>query len=131
MKLIIFYLIVFIVGFYFCLTQEQFMPVEPFISEESNCPNILIKKGDKYLLQNTKKVLIPGINPIQFNSLDEYEEFIKWQRSQNIQCPILHLEYAYNTQGHPVYFVSPNPPLSGSDSMPEFTPRFKDEICGR
>lgn len=130
MLLIIFYVFVFLVGFYFCLTQNSIVPYEPFVSGNDNdCPNLLIKKGDKYLLQNTKKVIVPGVNPVQFNSLDEYEEFINWQKSQNIKCPILYLEYAYNTQGQPVYFVSPNPPMSGSDTMPEYTPRFKDEIC--
>ena len=98
-------------------------------AKDTSCPNILLKKGDKYLLQNTKKMMVPGVNPIQFNNLDEYEEFIKWQRSQKINCPVLYLEYAYNTQDQPVYFVSPNPPFSGNESMPEYTPRFKDELC--
>ena len=130
MLLILFYVVVFIVGFYFCLTEKQLVNMEHFTTEDvTNCPNILIKKGSKYLLQNTKKVMVPGVNPIQFNNLSEYEEFIKWQKSQNINCPILFLEYAYNTQGDPVYFVSPNPPFSGAYSMPEFTPKFKDEIC--
>jgi hypothetical protein len=98
-------------------------------SKDTSCPNILLKKGNIYLLQNTKQQMVPGVNPIQFNNLDEYDEFIKWQRSQNINCPVLYLEYAYNTQDQPVYFVSPNPPFSGNVSMPEYTPRFKDELC--
>lgn len=83
---------------------------EGFVNPKNDvCPNVLIKKGDKYYLQNTKKVIVPGVNPIMFNNLDEYEEFIKWQKSQGINCPILFVEYAYNTQNDPVYFVHGNP----------------------
>tara|TARA_Y100000768_G_C23975495_1_gene682840 strand:+ start:1575 stop:1991 length:417 start_codon:yes stop_codon:yes gene_type:complete len=127
---IIFLIIIFLFGLAFCLTQKNLIKTETFTDKlNDTCPNILIKKGDKYYLQNTKKVIVPGVNPIAFNNLDEYEEFIKWQRSQNIKCPILFVEYAYNTQNHPVYFIQPNPPFSRTDPMPEFTPRFKNEIC--
>jgi len=129
----------FLFGVIFCLTQPKIVQTEQFVDDSGlipttgdtndNCPNLLIKKGDKFYLQNTKKVVVPGVNPIAFNSLDEYEEFIKWQRSHNIKCPILFVEYAYNTQNHPVYFIQPNPPFSTTDPMPEFTPRFKNDIC--
>jgi hypothetical protein len=128
MQLILFYIFVFLVGFIFCLTSDRLVTYETF-DQEDNCPNLLIKRGNKYLLQNTKKVIVPGVNPIVFNNLSEYEEFINWQKSQNIKCPVLYLEYAYNTQGHPVHFVSPNPPFSGTDTIPEFTPSFKNELC--
>lgn len=129
MILIILYIFVFVFGLYFCLTHKSIYINEHFTNDNNNCPNLLIKRGNKYLLQNTKKTMVPGVNPIQFNNLSEYEEFINWQRSQNIRCPVLFLEYAYNTQGHPVYHISPNPPFSNSPSMPEFTPQFKNEIC--
>ena len=130
----IFLIFIFLFGLVFCLTCNTIIPYEPShepfeVNIDDKCPNLLIKKGNKYYLQNTKKVIVPGVNPISFNTLDEYEEFIKWQRSQNIKCPILFVEYAYNTQNHPVYFIQPNPPFSTSDPMPEFTPSFKHDIC--
>ena len=135
----IFLIIFFIFGIVFCLTQPNMVQNESFSNDsdlipsveghDDNCPNLLIKKGDKFYLQNTKKVVVPGVNPIVFNNLNEYEEFIKWQRAHNIKCPILFVEYAYNTQNHPVYFIQPNPPFSTTDPMPEFTPRFKNDIC--
>lgn len=132
MLAIFFILVVFLLGFYYCLTQKRGV-LETFLDKsgeiDENCPNLLIKRGEKYVLQNTRKVMVPGVNPVEFNSLDEYEEYIIWQRSQKIDCPVLFLEHAYNTQGHPVYFVSPNAPFSAANSMPEYTPTFKDEIC--
>ena len=63
---------------------------EPFVSNQ--CPTTMIKKGNKILLYNPKLAKIPGVNPIVLKSLKEYEEYVKWQRASNINCPILHLE---------------------------------------
>ena len=41
----------------------------------STCPNLLVKKEGKYLLINTNAKQIPGVNPIEFKSLDEYSKF--------------------------------------------------------
>lgn len=129
MILSFFYIFVFVIGLLFYVSNPSSLLVEPFESEDKSCPNILFKQGTEYLLQNTRKIIVPGVNPIKFNNLQEYEEFVKWQRSQNIKCPILYLEHAYSAQGHPVYFVSPNPPFSANESTPRFTPRFKQELC--
>jgi len=52
---------------------------------------------------------IPGVNPVKFNNLEEYVEFLDWQRSQNIKCPVLFLQHSYDTQGNPVYKFRPSP----------------------
>ena len=70
---------------------------EPFVSNQ--CPTTMIKKGNQILLYNPKLAKIPGVNPIVLKSLKEYEEYVKWQRASNINCPILHLERMYDTQG--------------------------------
>lgn len=59
---------------------------------ENVCPNTLIKDGNKILLYNPTLAKIPGVNPIQMNNLEEYEEYIHWQRTNNMQCPILYLD---------------------------------------
>jgi len=68
-----------------------------------NCPDTLIQKGNEYYLYNSRLAKVPGVNPVKFRSLSEYEEFIEWQRSQGIKCPILFLEEVYDTQGNPIY----------------------------
>lgn len=75
----------------------------------SNCPNLLLKKDDKYYLYNSKKTFVPGINPIQFNNLYEYEKFVKWLRSNGIRCPILYLHQMYDTQGTRTYKIMSDP----------------------
>jgi len=104
--------IVFLLGFYFIYRSND---IETFTSKDENyniagkCPDVLIQKGAAFFLYNSKRANVPGINPIRFESLDEYSEFIEWQRSQGILCPILYLQHAYNAQGEPVYKVRPSP----------------------
>jgi hypothetical protein len=58
----------------------------------ANCSNVLIKQEGKYYLHNTRKASIPGINPITFNNLEDYSEFVRWQRANGIRCPVLSLQ---------------------------------------
>jgi len=75
----------------------------------NNCPNVLVKDGAKFYLYNDKKAKIPGVNPIEFNNLEEYVEFIEWQKSQNIECPVLFLQKEFNSQGDSTFRARPSP----------------------
>ena len=72
------------------------------------CPNMLIEKDGKYALFNSDLAVVPGVNPIEFNSLDEYSEFLDWQKSQNINCPILYLQYSTDTQNNDLIQIKPS-----------------------
>ena len=74
----------------------------------SQCPTTLIKKGNQILLYNPKLAKIPGVNPIKLDSLKDYEEYLKWQKANNLTCPILHLERMYDTQGNEQYEIKPS-----------------------
>ena len=69
------------------------------------CPNLLIKKGKAVYLYKTHKGNIPGVNPIRFDNLEDYVEFLNWERSQGITCPVLLLEHTYTTQNERGYKV--------------------------
>ena len=88
-------LIIFFIGLYFCIQRKP--NLEPF-SGLRDCPNLLVKKGKELHLINTKKAMIPGVNPIKFDNLEEYAEYIKWSKKVGIKCPILYYEETYNTQ---------------------------------
>jgi len=75
---------------------------------ETRCPNILIQKGAKYYLYNSKLTKVPGVNPIVFNNLEEYTEFLEWQRGAGIRCPVLYVQNTYNAQGERVYKIRPS-----------------------
>jgi hypothetical protein len=107
--------LLFLLGFYFIYKSND---IETFTnSDDKNndykiaekCPDVLIQKGAAFFLYNSKRANVPGINPIRFDSLEEYVEFTDWQRSQGILCPVLYLQHAYNAQGEPVYKARPSP----------------------
>ena len=78
-------------------------PVESFVSGQ--CPTTLIKKGDQILLYNPEMAKVPGVNPIIFKCLKDYEKYVKWQRASGLNCPILHLEQMFDTQGNAKYEI--------------------------
>jgi hypothetical protein len=105
------FLIIFMIGIYFYIKQtnpNSLKGIEGFINNQPRCPNMLIQKGSKYYLYNSKLAKVPGVNPIEFNNLEEYVEFLDWQRSQGIRCPVLYLQQTYDAQGNNVYKVRPS-----------------------
>lgn len=72
------------------------------------CPDLLVQKGTRFYLRNTKLATVPGVNPIVFESLDEYTQFMEWQKSQHIQCPILFLQAGVEADGSTSYTVRPD-----------------------
>ena len=78
------YMFIFLAGLYFYTNS---------VSDHSNltegmqtkggsprCPNVLIQKGTNYYLFNSNLAQVPGVNPISLNNLEEYTEFLEWQR---------------------------------------------------
>ena len=105
---LLFTLLVFVLGLYFAINysaaQEGFVSSQP-----QRCPNILIQKGTDIFLYNSQVAKVPGVNPIKFNNLEDYVEFMKWQRSQGIVCPVLYLQQTNDAQGQNIYKIRPSP----------------------
>ena len=97
-----------LMGLIFCSTHKHSDVVEPF-EGLNECPNILVQRGDKLMLLNTRKAKVPGINPILFNNLEEYTEFVQWQQAMKIKCPILYFQQTYTTQGEKGFRMLPDP----------------------
>jgi hypothetical protein len=106
MKLVLI-IIAFIIGLVFCSTVTTKKLYEGFTT--NNCPNLLIQKGNQLHLLNTEKAKVPGINPMIFKNLEEYVEFVDWQRKMGIKCPILYFQKTIDTQGNNGYRMLPNP----------------------
>lgn len=73
------------------------------------CPTVLIQKDSKFYLFNTSKPEVPGVNPIVFDNLEDYTEFIAWQRSEGKHCPVLFVQQGYDAQGTQVFQARPDP----------------------
>ena len=105
------FILVFLIGLYFYAKCSDPNYVEGLTNNTNNvarCPNLLIQKGSRFYLYNSKVAKVPGVNPIEFENLEDYTEFLDWQRSQNIRCPVLYLQETYDAQGNPVYKVRPS-----------------------
>lgn len=103
-------IIVFMIGIYFYAQCADPKYAEGFKNQDRKprCPNLLIQKGSRFYLYNSKLAQVPGVNPIEFDNLEDYTEFLDWQRSQGIRCPVLYLQSTYDVQGNPVYKVRPS-----------------------
>lgn len=131
MNNLIFIFLIFIIGIIFYCTNSRSKTIENFQNSsdknslpnlkdtnnlpcgakipKENCPNVLMRKNNQIYLYNSNLARVPGINPIIFKTLEEYVEFVQWQKSQNIDCPILFLDTTYDTQNNEVYKVTSNP----------------------
>ena len=112
-------LAMFIIGLLFSMTHTSQTVQESFEGRDrdrgrdgvntNRCPNILIQKGSELYLHNSRIAKVPGVNPLKFNNLEDYVEFMDWQRSQGIRCPVLYLQHSFDAQGKPVYKIRPSP----------------------
>lgn len=100
------FIVLFLVGLYFYIKSNE---LEGFTGlSNRQCPNMLIQKGSKIYLYNSKLAKVPGVNPVEFDNLEDYVEFLDWQRSQGIRCPVLFLQMTHDAQGNTVYKVRPS-----------------------
>ena len=105
------FIAVFIIGLYFyvkCGDPKYSEALTNNNSLEPRCPNLLIQKGSSFYLYNSKLAQVPGVNPVEFENLEDYTEFLDWQRSQGIRCPVLYLQETYDAQGNKVYKARPS-----------------------
>ena len=112
--ILIFAFVFFMLGLYYYSNSYKYYEQmenkteKPITHSNARCPNMLIEKDGGYYLYNSKLAIVPGVNPIKFNSLEEYSEFIEWQNSQNIHCPILYLQYSTDAQNNELIQVKPS-----------------------
>ena len=104
-------IIVFIIGLCFSLKPSH----EGFKNKNKECYDMLIRENKKIYLFQKNRPRVPGVNPIEFDNLDEYTEFVDWQRSKGIRCPVLYLQRTYDTQNNPILKTSLDPLFSNDN----------------
>lgn len=86
--------------------------IEGLAGNES-CPDMLIQQGTKYLLYNTYKSE-SDTNPIKFDNLTQYAEYVKKEADNGNICPILFVQQVLGAQGDTTYKIR-NDPLNPQD----------------
>lgn len=74
-----------------------------------DCPNLLVQNGAKFYLYNKNKPETPGVNPLEFGSLEQYVTYVNKQRMLGNNCPVLYVQKTMGAQGDDVYKVRPTP----------------------
>ena len=66
-------ILVFMIGLYFYARCADPKYAEGFSNQDKKprCPNLLIQKGAKFYLYNSKLAEVPGVNPIEFDNLED------------------------------------------------------------
>jgi hypothetical protein len=113
---IIFLIMAFLSGIYLILSLKISNPTNPTqenmtdqtSSSNSDCPDMLVQRGNILLLFNSNKPMDDS-NPIPFYNLDEYINYLEIQKKKGIDCPVLYLIMEYNAQGEEVYRIRPSP----------------------
>jgi hypothetical protein len=113
--------IVFLIGIAFLCTYKSSDLREGF-SIENDCPNLLVQKGKELHLIYSGKAKIPGVNPVKFNNLEDYTEFLRWQRAKGIRCPVLYFQQTYDAQNNVGYRMLPDP-VEKQAGLSSFPPR--------
>lgn len=107
---ILFSIIIFLAGFVL-YTSDAIIPKvreEKEGLQNTNCPNLLVRKGNSLLLYDTTKKE-DSENPISFFDLDSYANHVKIQIRKGIHCPVLYLQRENDTQGNDVYKMHSSP----------------------
>lgn len=76
--------------------------------QNTDCPDMLIEKGNTIVLYNSKKPIDEN-NPIPFFNLDEYINYLEIQKKKGVSCPVLYLKAEYNAQGEEIFRMRPSP----------------------
>ena len=82
----------------------------------SDCPNLLIDKGNVLLLYNTTAVAENQLVKT-FKNMSEYQQYVSEQQSAGKQCPLLYLRQEVTTQGQEVYRMYTEATMSPANTM--------------
>ena len=78
------------------------------MENKKKCYNMLIEHSNKFYLLNNKEKITKDTNPIIFDSLEEYKQFVEEEDSKGNKCPVVFLQYTTNTQNEELLQVKPS-----------------------
>ena len=104
-------LILFIAGLYFVCNVTHADFIEGFVGAPplKSCPSVLIQKDNKIYMYYKGEPEVPGMNPVIFDNLEEYSEYVEYLRSKGRHCPVLFLREQNSANGGTEYKIYPSP----------------------
>ena len=91
-------ILVFLISIYFYARCADPKYAEGYTNQSSQprCPNLLIQKDSKFYLYNSKLAQVPGVNPIEFDNLEDYTIFLQGNPFDHSPNIISNLNYYIN-----------------------------------
>ena len=123
---IIFIAVIFFLGLYhytFYNKNNNIDNLTEGMENKEDCYNMLIEHSGKIYLFNKKDEIKEDTNPIIFNDLEEYKNYIEEENSKGNNCPVLFLKYTTNTQNEELLQVKKS--LFENDGGDQF--KYKDK----
>ena len=71
--------IVFLIGLYFCIEKKYSRTIQRI----KRLSKFTCKKGERTTFNKYKKAMIPGVNPIKFDNLEEYGNTLNGVKSRH------------------------------------------------
>jgi hypothetical protein len=102
---ILFLILTFLAGFIVLLNNG----IKYDTSISNGCPNLLVRKGNKLSLLDSNAKYSPGINPMIFDNLDSYKDYLEKQKQKGLSCPVLYIQEENDVQGRDVYKMYSDP----------------------
>jgi hypothetical protein len=73
--------------------------IDSALNVNSDCPNVIMEVNGQIHLYNTRKAKVPGVNPIQLDSLNDYPQLMSYLNAKGMSCPALFLRQNRNAMG--------------------------------
>ena len=96
-NLLIFFLLFVLLYFYLMEGTNEF------------CHDLIEERNNKIYVYNSKSELIPEINPLVFENLDDYKKHMDWKAKNGDDCPVLYIKRKYTTQNKLGYQLAKDP----------------------
>jgi len=115
---IILLLCVFFAGIYVILNSgiKRTTYVKEGMETDETCPDLLVFQSGKFVLKNSRSP--DDDDQMEFNTLDEYVNYVEAQMENGIHCPVLYFQEETNAQGEDVYRVRSIPDLIDQSVTP-------------
>ena len=91
-----------------------------YLMEGTNefCHDLIEERNNKIYIYNSKSEVIPGINPLVFETMDDYKKHMAWKEKNGSSCPVLYIKRKYTTQNKLGYQLKQDPSSEDVYTLP-------------
>lgn len=91
-----------------------------YLMEGTNefCHDLIEERDNKIYVYNSKSEVIPGINPLVFETIDDYKKHMVWKEKNGSSCPVLYIKRKYTTQNKLGYQLKQDPSSEDVYALP-------------